>query len=224
MNRILIVEDEQELRDLISYNLEREGGSLPTGVSNANDALIVLGDVKVDLILLDIMLPGLSGLDFLKIIKNNEQYVDIPVIIISAKSDEQDILEGLKLGADDYLTKPFSIKILQAKIKTVLRRASPGSKETLVYKSIKLNTDNFKVYCSDNELKLTRKEFELLQFLMKSPGRAFHRNQLLNSIWGYDSELYTRTVDAHVSSLRKKLGKCGEMIKSIPKVGYGLDV
>jgi two-component system phosphate regulon response regulator PhoB len=224
MNKILLIEDQEDLRELIVYNLQKENKFEVIESDNANDALIILEDVNVDLILLDLMLPGLKGSDFLRIIKNKEKTEEIPVIIISAKAKEQDVVQGLKLGADDYLTKPFSTKVLMAKIETILRRVSPGKQTTFSYQSIRLNRENHKVYADGNEVTLTNKEFELILLFLKKPQKVFHRNQLLNTIWGYDSEVFTRTVDAHISSLRKKLGKQGKLIKSIPKVGYGLDI
>ncbi len=224
MNKILLIEDQEDLRELIVYNLQKDNKFEVVESDNANDALIILEDINIDLILLDLMLPGLKGTDFLRIIKNKDKTEDIPVIIISAKTGEQDVVQGLKLGADDYLTKPFSTKVLMAKIDTILRRVNPGTQTTYSYQSIRLNRENHKVYSDGNEVTLTNKEYELILLFLKKPQKVFHRNQLLNTIWGYDSEVFTRTVDAHISSLRKKLGEPGKLIKSIPKVGYGLDI
>ncbi|MDT8448102.1 MAG: response regulator [bacterium] len=223
MNHILVIEDQEDVRELIAYNLRKQNFEV-IEASNANDALILLEDINLDLILLDLMLPGLGGLDFLKVLKSKEEYRHIAVIILSAKSEEHEVVTGLKLGADDYVTKPFSIKVLMAKIETVLRRVNSAEQSLLQYKDIVLNQDEHKVRAQDKEVTLTNKEFELLLLFLKKPKKVFHRNQLLNSIWGYDSETYTRTVDAHVSSLRKKLGPPGKLIRSIPKVGYGLDI
>jgi two-component system phosphate regulon response regulator PhoB len=224
MNRLLLIEDQEDIRELIVYNLTKDNQYEVVESDNANDALIILEDVSVDLILLDLMLPGLKGTDFLRIIKNKKRTEEIPVIIISAKTKEQDVLQGLKLGADDYLTKPFSVKVLIAKIETILRRVHPGLKTSFSYQNITVNTDTHKVFSDGEEVTLTNKEYELVLLFLKKPQKVFHRNQLLNTIWGYDSEVLTRTVDAHISSLRKKLGKQGQLIKSIPKVGYGLDI
>lgn len=224
MHRLLLIEDQEDLRELIVYNLSKDNQYEVIESDNANDALIVLEDLTVDMILLDLMLPGLKGTDFLRIIKNKEKTEDIPVIIISAKTREQDILQGLKLGADDYLTKPFSIKVLIAKIETIMRRVHPGRETSFSYQNITVNTETHKVYSDGKEVTLTNKEYELILLFLKKPQKVFHRNQLLNTIWGYDSDVFTRTVDAHISSLRKKLGKQGKLIKSIPKVGYGLDI
>lgn len=224
MNKVLVIEDQEDLREIVTYNLEKEKIFEVVATDNANDALIMLEDISIDLILLDLMLPGLSGLEFLRIIKGKPEFSKIPVIIISAKTEEHDIINGLKLGADDYLPKPFSIKILIAKIETILRRVVPDEQIDLRYLDLAINTENYKSYVAGKEVKLTSKEFELLLLFLKKPKKVFHRNQLLNSIWGYDSDMYTRTVDAHISSLRKKLGPNGKLIKSIPKIGYGLDI
>ena len=224
MNRILLIEDQEDLRELIVYNLKKDNKYEMIETDNANDALIFLEDINVDLILLDLMLPGLKGTDFLRIIKNKKKTEEIPVIIISAKAKEQDVLQGLNLGADDYVTKPFSVKVLMAKIETILRRVHPGKRTTFTYQGISVNTENHKVFSESKEVTLTNKEYELILLFLKKPQKVFHRNQLLNTIWGYDSDVFTRTVDAHISSLRKKLGKMGKLIKSIPKVGYGLDI
>lgn len=224
MNRILLIEDHEELRELISYNLEREQRYEVTSVDNANDGLMLLEDMSVDMILLDLMLPGLSGLEFLRVIKNNVEQADIPVIIVSARDGEQDIVTGLKLGADDYLTKPFGMQVLCAKVEAVLRRVHTEESRVFSYDNISIDTEMHRVYVDKQEINLTIKEFELLLLFLKRPRKVFNRNQLLNSIWGYESDSYTRTVDAHISSLRKKLGPSGKKIRSVPKVGYGLDV
>jgi len=223
MNHILVIEDQDDVRELVAYNLRKQNYEV-IEADNANDAFILLEDINLDMIILDLMLPGLGGLDFLKILKSKELYQSISVIILSAKSEEHEVVTGLKLGADDYITKPFSIKVLLAKVESVMRRVNAQEQNLLRYQSIQINQDEHKVYAEEREVTLTNKEFELLLLFLKKPKKVFHRNQLLNSIWGYDSETYTRTVDAHVSSLRKKLGAPGKLIRSIPKVGYGLDI
>ena len=223
MNKILVIEDQEDLRELITYNLEKENRFKTVEAVNANDALIIIENIKFDVILLDLMLPGLQGLDFLRLIKADPEYSQIAVIIISAKIDEKDILKGLKLGADDYITKPFSFKLLITKIDTILRRVYPSQQEDFCFHGLCVNERNRKVFVDHQKVSVTKKEFELLLLFVKNPQRVFHRNQLLNSVWGYESEVYTRTVDAHVSSLRRKLKSRGRLIKSFPKIGYGLD-
>ncbi len=222
MNDILLIEDEEEIRRLILYNVEKEGFHIHES-EDANDGLIMLGEIPFDLILLDLMLPGLSGMQFLQIIKRNPEYAQIPVIIISAKNKEEDIVTALNAGADDYLTKPFSMNVLVARIKALLRRGTKGENARLSYGEILIETDKHRVFSGKVEIFLTKKEFELLSLFLINPGRVFTRDQLLNSIWGYEADVYTRTVDAHISSLRKKLGSGGKKIRSIPKIGYRMD-
>ncbi|MCA1927014.1 MAG: response regulator [Calditerrivibrio sp.] len=222
MNKILVVEDEESLRELISFNLTKAGFDVVDS-ENANDALIFIEEITPDLIILDIMMPGLKGTQFLQILKRSPKYSSIPVIIISARSSESDIVDGLELGADDYITKPFSMKVLIAKVKILLRRVSKKEDNVINYKGIYVDIDKYKVFIEDKEISLTYKEFELLLFFLKNPKKVFTRSQLLSNIWGYDAEIFTRTVDSHISSLRKKLEDKGELIKSLPKVGYVLE-
>ncbi len=222
MSNILLVEDEAHIRDLISYNLKNEGFRI-IEADNANDALIVLEDTTIDLILLDLMLPGLSGMQFLSIIKRVPEHADIPVIIISARNTEKEIIAALEAGSDDYLTKPFSMDMLRARIKAIFRRGPKKEATSLTYSGITVDTGSHEVSVSGRDVSLTKKEFELLNLFIQNPRRVFTRNQLLNSIWGYDTDVYTRTVDAHISSLRKKLGKKGSLLKSVPKIGYRID-
>ncbi|MCX8083626.1 MAG: response regulator [Calditerrivibrio sp.] len=222
MNKVLLVEDEDPLRELIAFNLTKAGYDV-IEAENANDALIFMDEITPDIVLLDIMMPGLKGTQFLQILKRSPKYSSIPVIIISARSSESDIVEGLELGADDYITKPFSMKVLLAKIKILLRKVNKKDDAIISYKGIYVDTEKYKVFVDNNEISLTYKEFELLLFLMKHPKKVFTRSQLLSNIWGYEADIYTRTVDSHISSLRKKLESKGDLIKSIPKIGYVLE-
>jgi two-component system phosphate regulon response regulator PhoB len=222
MSKILIVEDEDSLRELIVFNLSKAGFDV-LEADNANDALIFIEEFTPDLIILDVMMPGLKGTQFLQIIKRSPKFSSIPVIIISARSSESDILEGLEIGADDYITKPFSMKVLIAKIKILLRRVQKKDENVIEYKGIYVDLETHKVFINNREISLTYKEFELLIFFLKHPKKVFSRSQLLSNIWGYDADLYTRTVDSHISSLRKKLEEKGDLIKSLPKVGYILE-
>lgn len=222
MSKILIVEDEDSLRELIVFNLTKAGYDV-IEADNANDALILIEEITPDLIILDIMMPGLKGTQFLQIIKRSPRFSSIPVIIISARSSESDILEGFEIGADDYITKPFSMKVLIAKIKILLRKKQEKTENIIEYKGIIVDLEKYKVFLNNKEITLTYKEFELLVFFLKHPKKVFSRSQLLSNIWGYDADIFTRTVDSHVSSLRKKLEDKGNLIKSLPKVGYLLD-
>jgi len=215
----MIIEDEEALREVLEYSLRRSAFSVDS-FDNANDALIALEDCPPDLILLDIMLPGLQGLQFLEILRRRDQAT--PVIVISARNSEADIIKALELGADDYVPKPFSLKLVEAKIKAVTRRGGAGEARGQVLEGggITIDLNTHKAKNGDEPLHLTQKEFELLSLFLKKPDRIFTRNQLLNLVWGYDSDLVTRTVDAHVAVLRKKLGDKGGHIKTLPKVGY----
>lgn len=219
MSKILIVEDEESLREILKYNLERNDFETFCA-EDANQALLYLEELVPDLILLDLMLPGLKGGQFLKIIKENPKYISIPVIVVSAKNSEDDIIRALELGAEDYITKPFNIKILIAKVKVIIKRSLRSDSKIIVYKDVEMDTTLRTVKVSGEAIALTHKEFELLYFLVTNPKRVFTRNQLLSNIWGYDSDIYTRTVDSHISSLRKKLKGSGNLIKSLPKIGY----
>ena len=219
MSLVLLIEDESDLNDLIRYNLKHTGHKV-IALSNANDALIVLEDTYADLILLDLMLPGLQGLQFLDILRKRKD--NVPVIIISARNAEHDIINALERGADDYITKPFSFDFLEAKIQAVLRRGALSGSKTGAKNSdgIVIDDDLHKVTIDGEQIHLTQKEYDLLSILMHNPEKVFTRNQLLNSVWGYDTDLYTRTVDSHIATLRKKLGSKGRHIRSVHKIGY----
>lgn len=221
MAKIVLIEDDNALRDIIAFNLKKNSHTV-FDTENANDALIYMEEVIPDVIIADLMLPGLKGEDFVKIVKSKAKTASIPIIIISAKDGEDKVVELLKSGADDYLTKPFSIKILLSKIDVLLKRTQKSSNR-IAYSNVEIDMDSRKVFVDGVEISLTHTEFELLVFLMKHPKMVFTRNQFLSNIWGYDSEIYTRTVDAHISSLRKKLNNAKFKIKSVPKVGYKIE-
>ncbi len=222
MKRILIIEDEPDIRELVTFNL-KTAGYLPEGVDNANDALVLLNETHFDLILLDMMLPGLQGDQFLRILRRMDRVSNIPVLIVSAKDSEDDIVAGLNAGADDYLTKPFGIKVLLAKTAAILRRAGVGNRQKISHEGIEINTETHRATVDGKEIQLAAKEFNLLVLFVRNPEKVFTRNQLLNTVWGYETDIFTRTVDAHISSLRKKLGKKGKLIRSVPKIGYRME-
>ena len=223
MQNILVVEDHDDLRHVIAHNVKR-WGYRAIEAENANNALIALDDFSIDLIILDLMLPGLSGQQFLKIIRETEKSKNIPVIIASIINQEDEIIGALNLGADDYIAKPFSFNYLQAKTAALLRRAENKVAKSLAYAGIKIRNNAHAVIIEDETVPLTPKEHELLKLFFKNIGRVFTRESLLSKVWGYDSDINTRTVDAHISSLRKKLKGKGSVIKSISKIGYGVDV
>ncbi|HHS48645.1 MAG TPA: response regulator [Desulfurella acetivorans] len=219
MFNILIVEDEETISHLIEFNLNKEGFKTVVA-EDANYAMLLLKDFIPHLIILDLMLPGLQGEDFLRLLKSKNEYKDIAVIILSAKSQESVITNLLSDGADDYIVKPFSVKVLIAKIKALLRRIEKKD-NILRYDGIKLDLNTFSAYLGNKQLDLTTKEFELLSLFLSNPNKIFSREELFTKIWGWDNQVQTRTVDVHISSLRKKLGEKANIIKSKPKVGYG---
>jgi len=220
--KVLVIEDEEDLREILKFNLEREGFQVEA-VQDANYGLMMLEEFIPDVILLDLMLPGLKGQQFLKIIKHNSLLRHIPIIIVSAKNSEVDIISALESGAEDFITKPFSIKILLAKIRVILKRKSAIDSNIIIYKGVELDKSLRIAKVDGESIELTLKEFKLLNLLISNPKRVFTRNQLLTNIWGYDADIYTRTVDSHISSLRKKLKDKGDIIKSVPKVGYKVE-
>ncbi|NMB42741.1 MAG: response regulator transcription factor [Clostridiales bacterium] len=228
MKRILIVDDEEHILELLEYNLEQEGYE-PIKADTGEKAIEILEKEEVDLVLLDWMLPGINGIDVLKNIRSSDKINKLPVILLTAKGDEISKVVGLEVGADDYLTKPFSIHELFARIKAVLRRSdsSYGKNEDkegkLVIDNLEINPSRRTVKVNDEQVELSFKEFELLYLLAKNRGIVFTRNQLLERIWGYDYVGETRTVDVHVSNLRKKIESDEShpvFIKTVRGMGY----
>ncbi len=223
--KILVVDDEKDIVELLQYNLEKEGYKISAVFSGEQ----CLGNVKTelpDLILLDLMLPEIDGLDVCKFLKSNPQTSHIPIIMLTAKGEETDIVLGLELGADDYITKPFKVRELLARIKAVLRRTknniSPISKEKDIIKFKDLVIDSIKhqVILKDQPLSLTSTEFKLLKFLASHPGKVFTREQLLNQVWSEDSFIVDRAVDVHIRRLRQKLLTASDYIITIRGIGY----
>lgn len=215
---IYIVEDDDNIRELEAYAMKSNGYDTQCFVSSKELYKAIVKAVP-DLILLDIMLPGDDGLTILKKLRDDPVTEKIPVIIISAKTTELDRVKGLDLGADDYLCKPFGVMELVSRVKARLR----GKNQSNEYRfaEILLNEDTRKVYISGSQVELTYKEFELLKTLIGSPGKAFARDYLIDSIWGQEST--GRTLDVHIRTLRAKLGECGRYIGTVRNVGYKLD-
>ena len=205
--KILVVDDEAPIVELIKFNLEREGYK----VLEAYDGIRALEIVKKelpDLVILDIMLPGMSGLEVCKNIRNNEKIAEIPIIMLSARGEEVDKILGLELGADDYMVKPFSPRELVARVKARLRRLEgrEGKKEGIIkIKDIVIDQEKFAVYVKGKKMDFTPKEFELLKLLASNPGKVFTREYLLEKIWGYEFLGDTRTVDVHIRHIRQKI-------------------
>lgn len=222
MPLIYILEDDESVRELESYALQGNGYDV-CGFSNPKAFYEALKKTKPDLIVADVMLPGEDGLTVTKKLRANSEYKHIPIVIVTAKDSEIDAIKGFDNGADDYITKPFSVMIFLSRIKAVLRRAgSDDDRQNYSYKTISVDDKKHKVYSNGNEVELTFKEYEILKYLLLNKGIAVTREQLLNKVWGYDSESETRTVDSHILTLRKKLGESGSLIETIRHVGYKL--
>lgn len=205
--KILVIDDEEHILELLKFNLELSGFDVCVS-TEANQAIELIGKEKPDLLLLDWMLPKISGIDILRKIRQDENIYDLPVIMLTAKNMEDDKIQGLNVGADDYITKPFSIKELMARINTILRRyrISDKSQSIIEAGNIILNTDQYGLTVDGRAVDLTRKEFELLKLLMENRGKVLKRDYLLEKVWGYEFYGETRTVDVHIRHLRKKLG------------------
>ncbi len=225
-NIILVIEDEPDINKTISYNLLTEGFE-PISAYNLLEADNWIQSNSPDLILLDLMLPDGSGLDFCKRIKSKDKFNNIPIIILTAKDDEVDKVVGFELGADDYVTKPFSVRELILRIKAILKRKTISShsenvdsNESKEFGKLKIDADSHEVFINNNEIILTALEFKLLKHLVDRRGRVQTRDQLLSDVWGYSAQITTRTVDTHVKRLREKLGIMGKHVETIRGVGY----
>ena len=220
-HKLFIVEDEPDLRDTLKYNFENEGFKVKA-FSNGESFLDVLQKNKPNLVILDLMLPGVSGLDVCRELRSNDNYAGIGVVMLTAKSEEVDRIVGFELGADDYVTKPFSVRELILRVKVLLKKRIDNSanEQILKYGPISMNLEAHDVSVYEQSIILTALEFKLLKHLLKRKGRVQTRDQLLGDVWGYSSEVTTRTVDTHIKRLREKLGKPGELIQTIRGVGY----
>jgi DNA-binding response OmpR family regulator len=223
---ITIVDDEEDIVELVSHHLKREGFKVKE-FHNGRDFLSFLESVEPDLAVLDIMLPGIDGLEICRILKNKSSTSSIPIIMLTAKASEADIVVGLELGADDYIVKPFSPRELVARVKTVLRRTSKKENEGNVIKigPLLVNTEKYEVSVDSSKVNLTTTEFKILEVLAEGEGRVFTRDQLLKKkrLWGDEKLVYDRTIDVHIKNLREKLGIAGSMIKTVRSIGYKLE-
>ena len=220
---ILVIEDEPDIRRNLEYNLGREGFNA-SSVGSLDEAGEKLKSIKFDLILLDLMLPDGSGLDLCKKIKSNSETETTPIIILTAKDDEVDKVVGFELGADDYVTKPFSVRELILRVKAILKRSDTKTKEVVEverqFGDLKIDVDSHEVHVDSQLIELTALEFRLLKELVDKRGRVQSRDQLLSEVWGYNAEVTTRTVDTHIKRLREKLGSMGKYVQTIRGVGY----
>ena len=221
---IYCVEDDSSIRELVLYALQNSGFEAK-GFADASELYPELLHNPPELVLLDIVLPGEDGIAILKKMKQNAQTRKVPVIMLTAKGSEYDRVLGLDLGADDYITKPFGVIEMISRVKAVLRRCAPEGavSRTLTLGEITLDPERHRVGAAGREVALTFKEFSLLQFLMENSGRVLTRDRILETVWGYDFEGETRTVDMHIKTLRQKLGEAGALIETVRGVGYRME-
>ena len=221
---IFVIDDEKDIREILKINLSNEGYDVIT-FSSASDAKKKIETSRPDLILLDIMMEGKDGFEFCREIRSAEKLKDIPIIFLSARSEEFDKVLGLELGGDDYLTKPFSIKELRSRIKAVLRRSGikpeTGDAGILRYKGVELNPEQYSLKVDNDEIRLTKTELNILILFMENPGKIFTRDNIINSVRGHDVFVVDRTIDVHIMNLRKKLGNYKNIITTFSGVGYG---
>ncbi len=223
MARILIIEDEQDLSGLVEYNLRTAGFEAEVAGTGASGLARARAHVP-DLVLLDLMLPDLAGSEVLRMLKSDTELRKVPVIIVSAKGQESDRIQGLELGADDYVVKPFSVRELMLRVRAVLRRmdADDAPAAQLSSGDIQLDTSRHQVRVKGQEVVLTALEFRLLRTLLERADRVQTREVLLSDVWGIQAEIHTRTVDTHIKRLREKLGPAGDIIETVRGVGYKL--
>ena len=220
--KILLIEDEPDIRKTLEYNIAREGYDVITAPS-LSEGRNHLNSSSFSLILLDLMLPDGSGLDLCREIKSDKEKVATPIIILTAKDDEVDKVVGFELGADDYVTKPFSVRELILRIKAVLKRGDRKQENLEVQRQfgdLLIDVDSHEVFVNDQSITLTALEFKLLRQLVDRRGRVQSRDQLLSDVWGYSADVTTRTVDTHIKRLREKLGSMGKYVQTIRGVGY----
>lgn len=222
---IYVVDDEKDIRELLSVNLKKYGFKSKE-FSDGDSLLKAIAKIKPDLIILDIMMPGIDGLEVAKILKREKEYSNIPIIMLTAKTEESDKIVGLEVGADDYVAKPFSPKELVARIKAVLRRYSydkePQNK-IIRYGNITIDNEKVEVTVNNKVINLTATEFKILKILIENKGRVCSRDNILNNLWGDEKIVVDRTVDVHIKHLRDKLGPAGKMIKNLRGFGYKIE-
>lgn len=222
---IAVVDDEEDIVELVSHHLKRDGFKVKE-FYNGRDFLSYIKSVIPDLVILDIMLPGVDGLEICRILKNASRTSSLPIIMLTAKGTEADVVVGLELGADDYIVKPFSPRELVARVKSILRRTGREEKEKIMkLGDLSVNSEKFEVSVNGEKIDLTTTEFKILEVLIEGMGKVFTRDQLLKKkrIWGDEKLVYDRTIDVHIKNLREKLGKAGDMIKTVRGIGYKLE-
>ncbi|MFT5113940.1 MAG: two-component system alkaline phosphatase synthesis response regulator PhoP [Parasphingorhabdus sp.] len=221
MKKILIVEDEEDLREIMLYNFKREGYEV-LGVESGEDGIIKAKSIHPDIILLDLMLPKMSGLDVCRELKSDLNTKSIPIVMVSAKGEEADIVCGLELGADDYVTKPYSPRVLLARVRALLRRSKVEESvdNDLVINTMVLNKNKHSIKIDNEEIELTKSEFSILHFLVSNRGWVFTRFQIVNAIRGERYVVTERAIDVQIVGLRKKISTYGKMIETVRGIGY----
>ena len=225
-NTVLVVDDEHDILELIRYNLEREDFDVAT-VETGEDALRLARETEPDLIILDIMLPGMNGTEVCKRLKSDDQTRDIPVLMLTAKSTSSDVVNGLELGADDYVTKPFIPSVLLARVRALLRRVQRGGATSTTSARIRvhdllIDVSRHEVFVDDTLVSLSATEFAILEFLARNPGWVFSRHRIIDAVKGQDYPVTERSVDVQILGLRRKLGEHGKHIETVRGVGYRL--
>jgi two-component system, OmpR family, alkaline phosphatase synthesis response regulator PhoP len=221
VHQILIVEDEPDIAESLRYNFERDGFKTQIAESGEKGLRLALNEnYPPSLIILDLMLPGMSGLELCRRLRREPQTRKTPIIMLTAKAAEADKIAGLEIGADDYIVKPFSVKEVLARVRAVLRRSDDGATQRYEDERLSIDFDDMRVTCGGQEVKLTRKEFALLTNLAKNAGRVATRQNLLDNVWGYSYFGDTRTLDVHIRRLRQKLGDCSGCIETVVGIGY----
>ena len=219
---VLVVEDEEDIMEVIRFNLEKEGYEVNQALSGEK-ALQVIENNLPSLVLLDLMLPGINGLDLCRIFKQNDRTKAIPVIMLTAKSEDADIVAGLEMGAEDYITKPFSPRVLVARVRTILRRRESGVKDdscVIQVEGMQIHPGRHEVTMGENVVDLTPSEFRILHYLARRPGWVYSRDQIIDAIRGYGYVVTDRAIDVQVVGLRKKLGDYGKLIETVRGIGY----
>jgi two-component system, OmpR family, alkaline phosphatase synthesis response regulator PhoP len=223
--KILVVEDDRDISELITYNLEREGYEIAC-LYDGSQVIDFVQKRKPELIILDLMLPEVDGLEICRALKSDSNTKHIPIIMLTAKSEEADVVVGLQMGADDYIPKPFSPKVLVARIKAIVRRTSElnvsaiGADNVRAFGDFKMDLLKHKISYKGREVKLTSIEFDIVEFLSRSPGRVWSREQILDNVWKEGKFIIDRAVDVHVRGLRKKLGAAEHYVETVRGVGY----
>jgi len=219
--RILVVDDEPDLLELVRVNLAQAGFEVETAATGRK-ALDCVRRSAPDLVVLDLMLPDLPGTDVCRELRSDPEFARLPIIMLTARADEVDRVVGFELGADDYVTKPFSPRELTLRVRAILRRRSAHVDEVEPFQhgGLRVDSERHRCFVENVEVELTAKEFELLKHLLRRPGRVLTRDQLLDGVWGHDVTVTTRTIDTHVKRLREKLGSAGAMIETVRGIGY----